>query len=147
MQITLYNVSSDKRRISKPLTNEVGIYGNVHLKENTSIVNPVFLVSGITNNQFNYLYCPYFERCYFVNKVVYCKGQLWEIHCHVDVLMSFDNDILSHSAFIERQENASSKEFYDSSYPVQAKNTCYEVPIGVVGNSFGYYLTVNGGVQ
>lgn len=154
MQVTLYNVTSDKRRTNKPLTNVIGVYSNVNLKQNTSIVNPTFLVSGLTNNQFNYLYCPYFERYYFVKDPVYCKGQLWEIPCHCDVLMSFRDDILAHDAYILRQEKKFFKSnqskngiFRDANYPIRADCFIKNIDIGDVANGVNYYLTVNGGVQ
>lgn len=148
MYIDLYNVTSDRRRVNKPLENLITEYVDVTLDEDTSLINPTFILTGLNITQkFNYLYCSQLNRFYFINDVEYCNGGIYKLHCHVDVLMSYINDILSHSAFVERQEHKSSKEFYDSSYPVQAKNTCYEVPVGEVGNSFGYYLTVNGGVQ
>lgn len=154
MQITLYNVTSDKRRINKPLDNVIGVYSNVKLKENTSVANPVFLVNGLSNNQFNYLYCPYLNRYYFKTDVIYCKGQLWEIHCHTDVLMSFKDDILEHDAYILRQEKKFFKSnqakngiFTDANYPVRADCFIKTIDIGDVADGAVYYLTVNGGVQ
>jgi hypothetical protein len=149
MDIVLFNCTSDKRRVNKNLGEAIATY-DCTLDDDTSIMNPTFYLTGmpLTNaNKFNYLYCEHLSRFYFVNDVEFCNGMIYKIHCHVDVLMSFQGQLLSHHAFIERNENKSTHEFYDSSYPIQVKNTCYEVPVGVVGNSFGYYLTVNGGVQ
>lgn len=154
MQVTLYNTTSDRRRTNKDLTSMVATYSNVRLKDDTSIINPVFILSGVTNNQFNYLYCPYLHRYYFVENVKYLTGDMLEVSCHVDVLMSFKTDILKHNAYILRQEkkfyNSNQQKngiFYDSQYPIRSDTYINIIDVGEVCNTDAYYLTVNGGVQ
>lgn len=153
MNITLYNNSSHRRRVIKNLT-LLHRYSNVHIKENTSILKPHFILTGIGSLQFNYLYCDYFNRYYFVDDVIYLKGGLYEIVCDVDPLYSHRSKIYNHKAYVTRCEHKFYKEdkdkygiFYDSNYPVRSDVTVEPVDIGVVAYTKGYYLTVNGGLQ
>lgn len=140
-------MTSDKRRIVKNYTSVVQEYTNVHLKDNTSILDPVFIVTGLPfSRKFNYLFCNDFDRFYFVTDIKYCVGDIMEISCHVDVLESFAFDILSHNAMIERCEEEHFP-FFDGDFPIRSDGVCGNVDVGVVGNSYAYYLTVNGGVQ
>lgn len=160
--ITLYNCSSDRRRVMKDLPPDkiVATY-TASLKEDTSITDPVFTLSAVTSEThvpFNYLYCPYFNRYYFVNNVKYCIGGVLEIYCHVDVLQSFADAIRGHNAYVERCEKkfftqeqlkVSGKNgiFYDSEYPIRTDIEVLSYPIGQVANGHAFFLTVNGGVS
>lgn len=85
------------------------------LKAPSSIVDPVvtILVSNLEVFRIgcNYAYIPAFGRYYYVTNIVATTGstsdnsQLWEIHMHVDVLMSFKDQIRAQSAVVARQEN------------------------------------------
>lgn len=165
LDIVLYNCSSDKRRVSKDLPNDkiVATYSDATLKENTSVVNPTFKLSynqftlGIPNG-FNYLYCPYLKRYYFINDVRYCKAGIVEIECHVDVLKTYEDAIRGHNAYIERCEkkfftqkkllaSGNNGIFYDSEYPIRTDVEVVTIPIGQVANGHAFFLTVNGGVS
>lgn len=84
-------------------------YADGVLKENTSIIDPVFLID--TNlasemlSRVNYLYCQDFNRYYYVTNIISDSNLLWEVHCHVDVLMSFKDSIRQQKGIIARQEN------------------------------------------
>ena len=160
MQIDLLNTSSDKRRILKDYESLV-TYIDCHLKENTSVIDPIFLLKVASVNDevlrvFNYVYCPYLHRYYFVNDIKYCAGGVLEIHCHVDVLMSYANKIRTHGAFVERSEKKLYKEqsatngiFFDTEFPIRTDSYVWtddSLEFGNVANSQSYYLTVNGGI-
>ena len=161
MNIQVYNITDDKRTVNKTLSSAITEYINVRLKDDCDLINPIFELSKLqdSNNhvtKINYLYCPYFNRYYFINNVKYIKGGLIELHCHVDVLQSFKSEILSKSAYVTRQEKTNDKKnyFYDSNYPIRSDVTTYPLPLkdnngnlAVVGSGNRYYLTVNGGVQ
>lgn len=66
MEIDLLNTSSDKRRILKDYDTLV-TYITCHLKENTSVIDPIFILKVASVNDkvlrvFNYVYCPYLHR-------------------------------------------------------------------------------------
>lgn len=154
MNITVYNMSDDKRTLNKNLGSAIVTYTGVHLKDDSDLINPIFRLTKLQDNgghitKVNYLYSPFFNRYYFIENVKYCTGGIIELECHVDVLQSFKSEILTKSAYVTRQENASEKKnyFYDSSHPIRSDVTTYPIKIGTVGAGHGYYLTVNGGVQ
>lgn len=161
MELVLYNCSSDKKRITKNLT-EVKKYETCRLKEDTDIVNPTFIVNkpsrsnvpiqDLEMTSFNYIYCSWLKRYYFVNKVRLAKGGFLEIDCHVDVLMTYKDSLYNHNVYVTRCERKfysdKSKNgiFYDSSFPIRSDVTVETKELGSVANSFAYFLTVNGGV-
>lgn len=90
-----------------------------YLRQNTSVTDPVFVieapVSSFQIRGINYAYIAAFGRYYYVNSIVLVSGhdmpyatgdiaQLWEIHCHVDVLKSFADEIKAQIAVVARQE-------------------------------------------
>ena len=157
MTLTLYLCNDDKRKVNKTLNNGTE-FQNVHLKDDCTIENPVFKLTGINENgkpkKFNYVYSPYFDRYYFINPdgIKFCTGGIVEISCHVDVLYTYRTNINASSATIVRQKNKFFKNnqqkngiFFDSNYPIRADVTCYDDPIGeVASGELKYYLTVNG---
>ena len=161
MIVQLYNCSSDHRRVTKSI-DLVATYNNVDIKENTSIVDPIFKLSKPPDVdslpvQFNYLYCPYLKRYYFVNDVVYCTGGILEIHCHVDVLYTYKDYIYAKKTYIKRSEkefyknlrDSSNGIFFDPEYPIRTDSYTWSdasLEFGQVANNKSYYLTVNGGV-
>lgn len=150
MVITLYNNSNDKRTVNKNLTGAVQ-FSNVVLKDDTDMVNPTFILSGLQNDStmrnLNYLHCPLYDRYYFIENIKWCRGKIVELQCHVDVLESFKTQLLNKTCYVTRQENAGEEKnyFYDGKHPIRSDVTVYPLTIGPVGAGVGYYLTVNGG--
>lgn len=98
MQLTLYQVS--KRRNSTALPGGTGTQVDVYLKEDTSIMNPIFVLSGdyVTAN---YNYAFFNSRYYWINDIVQRHNNLCELHCEVDVLATYRLNILASTAFIK----------------------------------------------
>lgn len=105
MTIKLYNNLSDKIVVDKNITQQ-GSDVTGTLRENCSIIDPVIKMSAIGTYLLssNYAYISEFGRYYYITNIV-CVGDLFEVHMHVDVLMSFRGDIRTNSAVISRQEN------------------------------------------
>ena len=104
MTINLYINKSEKERVTKTLSSEKSFTGT--LREQTSIIDPTISIESTDNlSQYNYMYIPDFGRYYYIRNVESVKNGLWRITGHVDVLMSFKNQILANSGVIERQEN------------------------------------------
>lgn len=91
------------------------------LRTPSSIIDPVVTILLDENNAYrsscNYAYIPAFNRYYYVTNIVAVDGitddtsltttqphQIWEFHMHVDVLMSFKDQIRAQSAVVARQE-------------------------------------------
>lgn len=102
--IKLQNNSSEKNRLTKAITDVVTLTGT--LKDGTSLVNPVLLISGTLNTIVgcNYLTIPSFNRSYFITDIVSVRSGLVEVTAHVDVLSSFATEIRANTAIIRRQE-------------------------------------------
>ena len=116
MDIYLYKYSGMKTAIYKSanLTQYAHLEGV--LREESSIINPVVVVQLETAvdgggnptyteaSEFNYAYIPQFKRYYFVEDVVSVANKLWRLHLHVDVLMTYESDIVNDNRvyFIER---------------------------------------------
>lgn len=117
-EITAYRNTSSTNVVNKSIEEIVTLSGT--LRDECSILDPVIIVqfdgNDVWRNGFNYIYIPVFNRYYFVTNIVATFGtfnsptqtnpiQLWELHCHVDVLMSFKDQIKSQKAIVARQEH------------------------------------------
>lgn len=112
MEIRLYNNTSDEKVVNKSISLVASLQGE--LKEETSLISPSIQLN-LENVNFNYIYIHEFGRYYYVNEIRNIRKTLWEIDCHVDVLMSFKNQFKGLRAMIERTENESNYEKnYDS---------------------------------
>lgn len=104
MEVSFYQNTSENYRIDKSL---IGKYTeSCTLKDGCSIENPEILIANANNmSDCNYMYIPDFNRYYFVTDIVSVRDGLWLISGHVDVLMSFKNEIKACTATFKRQEN------------------------------------------
>lgn len=110
MVIKFYNNTSSKLALDKNLINETTLNGT--LREQTSLINPVFNIES--NNVFssNYCYIPDFDRYYYVTEIESVRQGLWRISLHVDVRSSFKQGIRSNTPVLER-----SQALYDLNLP------------------------------
>ena len=145
MTIKFYNNLSDKLVVDKNIT-QIGNDMTGTLRENCSIIDPVIKVEGIVGTNIttcNYAYIAEFARYYYITNIV-CVGNLFEVHMHVDVLMSFRGDIRSNYAVVARQEKQYNLYLQDGVFKEQA-NPHYEIkqfPSGFT--SFNFILAVAG---
>ena len=76
---------------------------SVALKERTDLKAPVFIVSF---DPIGYNYCSWIiqerdiNRYYWIDRVIFVHNNLWEVHCSLDLLATYRNDILQSSARI-----------------------------------------------
>lgn len=80
---------------------------NGTLRDECSIIDPIITFEGdITQYALaNYMYISQFKRYYFINNITSISQKLFEVSGHVDVLMSFKEQILNNTAIIQRQES------------------------------------------
>lgn len=71
---------------------------NVRLKENTSIENPTFILSG---NDFSFNYAKAFNHYYYINDIISLHDGLTQINCTQDLLATYKSEINSTTAFVE----------------------------------------------
>lgn len=145
MKLKLYNNLSDKIVVDKKIT-QLGSTLNGTLRENCSVIDPIIKVEGIVGSNLtkcNYAYIEEFGRYYYVTNIV-CVGNLFELHMHVDVLMTYRRSIRSNSAVVSRQEKLYNLYLQDGVFKEQA-NPHYEIkkfPSGFT--SFNFILAVAG---
>ena len=112
MNITLYKNNAEKNRMYKNnFLGENHEFTNCTLKAPTSFTNPIIVLyetNYITQNQYNYAYIPEFKRYYFVTDIICISKNMWEIHMHVDVLMSWKEKIVTNKALILRSSDKGS---------------------------------------
>lgn len=144
MNLKLYTNLSDKNVFDKTLYHNADITGT--LRSDCSIINPVITVEGLTATQLkecNYCYIPEFDRYYYINNII-LKGQLYELNCHVDVLMSHKNDIRANSAVVSRQQNSYNLYLRDGVFKCEAGNIIQIKQFGSGFNDFSFIFCVAG---
>ena len=119
-----------------------------------SFLKPVFVVDG-DYTAYNYCYIPEFDRFYFITEQIAKTGSITEIHMQVDVLQSWQTQIKTNKAVIERSANKSNNNAYfvDSMYWTQADKEVKTVPFTTATGTEliftipedNYILTIAGG--
>lgn len=123
---------------------------NVILKEETSVVNPVFIIdmnyngapSGPDLIRANYLYCGHFQRRYWINDIVFITDDVAEIHCTVDVLGTYINGIMNSEAYVNYANKSYNALIPDKRIPMQIthKFKKYEATIPSISQTGAYIL-------
>ncbi len=102
MTLHFYKQSATPNRVDKSgFLNDVGEITNVILKETTNSLTPDFILTknDIVLNS-NYFFCEMTSRYYYIQSVDYASGGRMIIHAKVDVLMTFRNEILNSSGWV-----------------------------------------------
>jgi len=110
--VVIQRSNSDINVVNKSVTDLLTISGV--LKTDTSIIDPVIIIEADLSNlkSANYMHISAFGRYYYINDMVSIKNGLIEMHGHVDVLMTYRNDIKKSTAIIRRQEKKSLYNLY-----------------------------------
>lgn len=118
--VNLYTISDDRNKLSKTLGTPTSFTSYV-LKEPTDVVNPVLRIQTDTNlSGFNYVYIERYGRYYFIENIVATPNNFWELHCKVDVLMSFKTQIRSLRGTVTRGEKLFNGYLNDPEYKAYA---------------------------
>lgn len=116
MQIILYSGFSKEANSTKQPSGGTPV--NCVLKENTSVVHPVFILQS-ANFTINYL--SWGSRYYFVDDIVALTNDMLELHCTVDVLATYKDSIGSSSQYVIRSASQFDPYCIDMLYPAQNK--------------------------
>ncbi len=145
MDIQLCVNSSENNTIGK----KVSVIDTVScsVKDTMSFEKPIILLqySGNMGNV-NYVYIPKFSRYYFVTDVIPMTGGRYELHCNVDVLESYKNQILNLTCIIDKQEYLHNANMYlDSDFVTLASafNSAINFPNGF--NDNGEFILICAG--
>ena len=103
--ILLQKNNSEDNKVTKDLTLIATLNGV--LKSETSLLDPTFIIEAelSTVAGCNYLTVADFGRSYFIKDIRSLRNNLVEIRCHVDVLMSFAEEIKANYGIVRRQES------------------------------------------
>lgn len=105
--IKLQTNNSPSNFLDKEIVDVVDVTG--FLRQGTSIVNPAIIVDSPLAESFiskiNYMYIEDFKRYYYVNEITTTQNHLWRIAAHVDVLMSFKDQIRANQGIISKQRD------------------------------------------
>lgn len=97
LNLVLYAFSKKQNSTAIPPQGS-GTVVSVTLKQETSLNNPVFVLSGdlpVAN------YAQFESAFYFIDDITSVRANLWEIACTLDVLATYRAAIRSTSAFVE----------------------------------------------
>ena len=92
MDIILHVNSSERQAINKSIDSGTTLTGS--LRNESSVINPTFIIEHENPSGFNYCYISDFGRYYFITDMTSIRTGIWKIDCSVDVLMSFKTQIL-----------------------------------------------------
>lgn len=145
--ILIQSNSSEKISLTKSLTTIFSV--DAVLKEETSIIDPIFIVEGDLASYRSANYCTVsgFARSYFIQEVISISNNLIELHCHVDVLSSFASEIKANKGIVKRQQEKWNLYLNDSviksySNPII---TTQKFPNGFTSSNFFLLLAGNKG--
>ena len=122
MTCTLYVNKQDKATLKKTLSNAWSC--NITFKDdNIDIINPSIIISYGAKDccEFNYAYIPLLNRYYFIDGFTSRFGGKTELKLSVDVLMSWQSDILNMSVIADRSTNKGNRQMTDPLLPTLNK--------------------------
>lgn len=146
MVIELYVTGSEKNAIRKVLQNNISLSGS--LRNESSIINPVFTIEYINPSQYNYCFIPEFNRYYFITDITSVRTNLWRINCSVDVLMSFQSQILDLDVILSDDSLPDNETYFNGEQwqtLVKTKTDVVSFPQGLLDDG-EYILITSGGV-
>lgn len=144
MQITIYSGFSKEVNSTKQPTGGTAV--SCYLKENTSVIKPVFILNGAN---FSTNYVSWNGRFYWVDDIVSIRNGAVELHCSVDVLASYKSQIGASTQYVTRAASRYDPSIVDNMYPTITKtNTLtntFSTIHSQVTNGASYVLGVLGG--
>lgn len=104
MDLTFYKQAATPNRVNKSAyLTTVGTISNVVLKSDVDLMHPVFILktSAIVYNS-NYVYSSFMGRYYYIETITALSGGRIAIHCKIDVLHTYRNEIKNSSGWVVR---------------------------------------------
>ena len=101
--VKLYNYKGDNRTVNKSLSDGVTINGILYTEFN--FVTPMLKIRSAETPNFNYLYIEKLKRYYFISSVVIAGKNTFELHLNLDVLKTYESQIMDSTATCVRSED------------------------------------------
>lgn len=144
MEIKFCNNKSEKTVIEKILTEFNTLECN--LKGDTSITDPTIIIEMENPSTYNYCFIPQFNRYYFITDIISLRTNLWEIYMHVDVLMSFKEQIKKSRAIMDSTETEENTDYLDNGiYKTLVKDKTDIIKFGSGFLDSGEYILITAG--
>lgn len=148
MDIVLYITGSERNALHKNLQNEIVLTGS--LRNESSVIYPSFLLEIDNPTDYNYCFIPEFNRYYFITDMVSVRTNLWRVACTVDVLMSYQAQIMNLEVIasdLTLGENPSSTYMHGEQWQttVKTKTDIISFPNGLLDDG-EYILITSGGI-
>lgn len=105
------NFYKDKKSTKQPNQTDAREV-EITLKENTSVINPTFILRWDMTPEFNY--CQWIAAFYYVEDVTIRSKDVYEIRCSMDRLASYRGDILASTQFVLRSASQYNLNLRDS---------------------------------
>lgn len=118
MQITCFSGFSKELNSTKQPSS--GTTVTVTLKEPTSVLNPVFIISGY---DLSWNYIQWGNRYYYVDDIVIVHNNIAEYHCSSDPMATYKSDIGSSTQYVLRSASSYNLNVMDSFYPIESVQT------------------------
>lgn len=144
MLINLCSCNDEKNVIDKTLSQFNTLNGT--LRDESSIIDPSFMVQIENPSIYNYVEIPDFQRYYFITNITSYRTNLWRIDCHVDVLMSFSNQIKACRAILANSESVDITTYIEGDIfrsLVKDKTDIISFPNGLLDS--GEYILITAG--
>lgn len=103
IKVTLYQYNGNKNTIKKKLSNGIDCLGAI--REQTNVLNPVITIRINDIVNVNYCYIPTLKRYYFIDDITYIASDKAVLKLHVDVLKSYENEILAATGTVTQSDN------------------------------------------
>lgn len=105
--VTLYNYDGNRNTVNKELDDGVDFNGEI--LDEANVLYPVLTIRmhavDIIDFNFNYCYIPELRRYYFVDSITHLSLGKATLKLSVDVLKSYEFEILQASATVTRTDN------------------------------------------
>ena len=147
MEITLYTNESEKNKLEKTLDHPILLEGT--LRDESSIINPIILISSEKEDipyMYNYAYVPAFGRYYFITDIESLRTGIWRVSMHVDVLMSYKEQIKNLNVIINNSEETGANNYLSGEqWITNVKNTTNIVNFPNGLNDNGEFILITAG--
>ena len=147
MEITLYTNESEKNKLEKTLDHPILLEGT--LRDESSIINPIILISSEKEDipyMYNYAYIPAFGRYYFITDIESVRTGIWRVSMHVDVLMSYKEQIKNLNVIINNSEETGANNYLSGEqWITNVKNTTNIVNFPNGLNDNGEFILITAG--
>lgn len=131
--------SFSKRRNSTKQPQSLSDQRTVTIKESCSQDRPIFICTG---NNFNYNYCMWDSKYYFIDEIISLKNNLIEIHCVMDPLATYKTEILASTQFVSYSSQSGGSWLPDTRIPVLklAQTSRSTASLASLFNTTGFYV-------